>query len=206
MGPCAASASRPSSPAATSAALVNAVLPGLSHKLDKMLLIAALAASMAIIMTPSGASRHRAATSRHRVENILADSSALTVLGGTLARVAEERPPGRTWLRMGTSWVCPPPTTPWAAVHFVGGAGFGSAPQLAYDALLSRIASRCGVVVIATPFDVGFDHFGLAAATHAAFDSAREACEEQLGLATTAPTFRLGHRFASQPPPAPDML
>jgi len=83
-------------------------------------------------------------------------------------------------------------------VHFVGGAGFGSAPQLVYDELLSTIAERCGVVVIATPFDVSFDHWKLSAATGEEFERALSECQATLGLSGSAPIYRVGHSLGAK--------
>ena len=95
---------------------------------------------------------HGWALPRARPAACVADSDALAVLGGTLARVADARDPERRrWKNMGGAWVLAPASTPWGTLHFVGGAGFGSAPQLAYDQLLSTVVRRCGVLVIATP-------------------------------------------------------
>ena len=46
--------------------------------------------------------------------------------------------------------------------HFIGGAALGTFPQVAYKALLTRVAQRCGVAVVATPFDLGLDHDAVA--------------------------------------------
>ena len=100
---------------------------------------------------------------------------------------------------VGGAWVLAPPgATPWGVLHFVGGAGFGSAPQLAYDELLATVARRCGVVVVATPFDVRLDHWSLAAGVHADADRALAECQSMFGLAAGAPIFRLGHSFAER--------
>lgn len=127
-----------------------------------------------------------------------ASGSALVVLGGTLARAAEARPKGKGWVQSGEAWVQLPQSTPWAVVHFVGGAGFGSAPQFVYDELLTTIVQRCGVAVIATPYDVAFNHRQLAAATQDAFERAREECQTLYGLSTSAPTYRLGHSLGAK--------
>jgi len=125
------------------------------------------------------------------------DGGALAVLGGTLARVASERKQG-AWVQMGDAWMLAPQSTPWAAVHFVGGAGFGSAPQLSYASLLSTVVERCGVVVIATPYDVAFDHWRLSESVLKAYDVARTSCQATLGLSADAPTFRLGHSLGAK--------
>ena len=126
------------------------------------------------------------------------DSAALTVLGGALSRAARARGRG-SWVQVGETWVLPPPdATPWATVHFVGGAGFGSAPQLAYDELLATISRRCGVAVVAAPFDVALDHAALASGVEGRFDRGRQWCEETLGLAATAPAYQLGHSLGAK--------
>ena len=60
-------------------------------------------------------------------------------LGGALVR-AEAREERREWRFVGDegagSWLFLPPSTPWAVVHFVGGAALGAVPQLCYDGLL----------------------------------------------------------------------
>jgi len=123
---------------------------------------------------------------------------ALTVLGGSLARVAAQRPPPASWTRLSRAWVLPPVSTPWAAIHFVGGAGFGSAPQLCYDELLSNVAQRCGVCVVATPYDVSLDHWALSAAVHSDFEHALAECQTAFGLAPDAPVYRLGHSLGAK--------
>ena len=96
------------------------------------------------------------------------------------------------------AWVLAPQSTPWAAVHFVGGAGFGSAPQLSYASLLSSVVQRCGVVVIATPYDVGIDHWRLSAGVHKTYEAALTDCQATLGLSADAPSFRLGHSLGAK--------
>ena len=47
-------------------------------------------------------------------------------------------------------------------VHFVGGAVLGSYPHIAYDAFLRRLGDDAGVVVVATPYELGVDHGAIA--------------------------------------------
>lgn len=122
---------------------------------------------------------------------------ALTALGGSLARVSQQQRPAK-WLREGESFVQLPPGTPWGCVHFVGGAGLGSAPSLCYDALLSALAMRTGVAVIATPFDLGVDHWAASRVVASRFDVARDVCVREYGLSPAAPTFRLGHSLGAK--------
>jgi hypothetical protein len=87
---------------------------------------------------------------------------ALTVLGGAIERAGVgEAPLG--WRQMGEAWVrIPQRALPWGAVHFLGGAALGAAPQLVYDRLLTEICERAQVAVIAVPYSPEQDHDKLA--------------------------------------------
>jgi len=123
---------------------------------------------------------------------------ALTLLGGALARSSDSAESSRDWQRVGNQWLRLPASTPWAVVHFVGGAGLGSAPQLCYNSLWADVCDRANVAVIATPYDVAPDHARLAAECMAGFESARaEACELGL-LPAAAPVFRAGHSLGAK--------
>ncbi|XP_035834967.1 uncharacterized protein LOC110880677 isoform X2 [Helianthus annuus] len=50
---------------------------------------------------------------------------------------------------------------PVAVVHFFGRIFVGAAPQLTYRLFLERLSEK-GVLVIATPYASGFDHFPIA--------------------------------------------
>jgi len=51
----------------------------------------------------------------------------------------------------------PPNKKPRALIHFLGGALLGAAPQLTYRYLLERLSSK-GYLVVATPYQLSFDH------------------------------------------------
>jgi len=51
----------------------------------------------------------------------------------------------------------PPSKKPRALIHFLGGALLGAAPQLTYRYLLERLSSK-GYLVVATPYQLSFDH------------------------------------------------
>ena len=53
--------------------------------------------------------------------------------------------------------------------HFIGGAALGTFPQVAYKALLTRVAQKCSLAVVATPFDLGLDHDAAARTCRTAF-------------------------------------
>ena len=89
------------------------------------------------------------------------------------------------------------PTAPgraWGVVHFIGGAVLGSYPHIAYDAFLTRVCEDAGVVVVATPYELGVDHAAVARSCGAAFDSAWAAVAAREGYdPTVAPVFAAGH-------------
>jgi hypothetical protein len=61
------------------------------------------------------------------------------------------------WLQVEQNWVLTPPK-PKGVIHFLGGAFFAAAPQIAYRRLLEKLASH-GYVIVATPFaNNTFDH------------------------------------------------
>lgn len=55
----------------------------------------------------------------------------------------------------------PPSSNPSCIICFLGGAGLGSFPQVAYNEFLLRISDRLNAAVITSPYDVGLDHFAL---------------------------------------------
>lgn len=127
------------------------------------------------------------------------DTNALAILGGALARIDDSREDNRWELVDGPAWMlAPKDRTPWAAVHFVGGAALGTAPQVCYDFLLSQLVERTGVAILATPYDIGTDHWALSRSVHAAFVKGLEECRERSGLSSSAPTFRLGHSLGAK--------
>lgn len=133
-----------------------------------------------LLSLPSAGSRHRLAP-RHAALTMVDGSEALTLLGGALARTSQTES-SREWQNVGGAWLRLPASTPWAVVHFVGGAALGSAPQLCYDALLSTVCDRGGVAVIASPYDTSPDHSRLATEVQDSFELSRKATEE-LGVA-----------------------
>ena len=75
--------------------------------------------------------------------------------------------------------------------HFIGGAALGTFPQVAYKALLTRVAQRCGVAVVATPFDLGLDHDAAARTCRVAF---RAEAARWRGL----PRYGIGHSLGAK--------
>ncbi|KAK6139100.1 hypothetical protein DH2020_027161 [Rehmannia glutinosa] len=66
------------------------------------------------------------------------------------------------WSEIEGAWVLRPRNSKLTSiVHFVGGIFVGAAPQLTYRLFLERLADK-GVLIIATPYASGFDHFLIA--------------------------------------------
>ncbi|RXH71725.1 hypothetical protein DVH24_025226 [Malus domestica] len=74
------------------------------------------------------------------------------------------------WTQVEGAWVLKPRNSePKAVVHFIGGIFVGAAPQLTYRLFLERLSEK-GILVIATPYASGFDHFFIADETQIKFD------------------------------------
>lgn len=74
------------------------------------------------------------------------------------------------WDEIEGAWVLKPKTSkPKLVVHFVGGVFVGAAPQLSYRLFLERLRQK-DVLVIATPYASGFDHFYIADEVQFKFD------------------------------------
>lgn len=55
----------------------------------------------------------------------------------------------------------PPSSNPSCVVCFLGGAGLGQFPQIAYNEFLLRVSDKLNAAVITAPYQVGLDHFAL---------------------------------------------
>lgn len=56
-------------------------------------------------------------------------------------------------------------SVPSCVIVFIGGAGLGQFPQIAYKEFLTRLSDRLNAAVITAPYSVGLDHFALAKRT-----------------------------------------
>ena len=103
-------------------------------------------------------------------------------------------PGGDGWEKIAGSWVRCPPGRAWGVVHFVGGAVLGSYPHIAYDAFLRRLGDDAGVVVVATPYELGVDHGAIARECQSSLDAAWSRAAAREGYDTaTMPVFAGGH-------------
>ncbi|KAI6686786.1 hypothetical protein NL676_032699 [Syzygium grande] len=98
------------------------------------------------------------------------------------------------WSQIEGAWVLKPrDSKPNAVVHFIGGIFVGAAPQLAYRLFLERLAEK-GILVIATPYASGFDHFFIADEVQFKFDRCHRYLQE---VVHDLPTFGIGHSLGS---------
>lgn len=95
---------------------------------------------------------------------------------------------GDGWEEINGAWVRTPPGRAWGVAHFIGGAVLGSYPHIAYDAVLSRLCDDAGVVVVATPYELGTNHGAIA-----------KECQEKLSKAWSAVAAREGYDPAVTP-------
>ncbi|KAK4258269.1 hypothetical protein QN277_007736 [Acacia crassicarpa] len=100
----------------------------------------------------------------------------------------------KNWSEVEGAWVLRPrSTTPKFVAHFVGGIFVGAAPQLTYRWFLERLSEK-GVLIIATPYASGFDHFHIADEVQFKFDRCYRMLQETI---QDLPTFGVGHSLGS---------
>eukprot|EP00177_Eucheuma_denticulatum_P002869 GFKZ01005153.1.p1 GENE.GFKZ01005153.1~~GFKZ01005153.1.p1 ORF type:complete len:483 (-),score=62.25 GFKZ01005153.1:330-1619(-) len=68
----------------------------------------------------------------------------------------------RRWQTKANNFILHPTVAPKAVFHFLGGAFFAAAPHILYRTFLERLCER-GYVIVATAYEIGFDHLGIAA-------------------------------------------
>ena len=81
----------------------------------------------------------------------------------------------------------------WGVVRFVGGAVLGSYPHIAYDAFLRRLGDDAGVVVVATPYELGVDHGAIAEVPIVPRRRVEPSGGEEGYDTATMPVFAAGH-------------
>ncbi|KAM0027105.1 putative alpha/Beta hydrolase [Helianthus debilis subsp. tardiflorus] len=100
----------------------------------------------------------------------------------------------RDWQEVDGAWVLRPKNLkPVAVVHFVGGIFVGAAPQLTYRLFLERLSEK-GVLVIATPYASGFDHFFIADEVQFKYDRCLRSLHDTV---QDLPSFGIGHSLGS---------
>ncbi|XP_042495936.1 uncharacterized protein LOC122075100 isoform X1 [Macadamia integrifolia] len=98
------------------------------------------------------------------------------------------------WSEIEGAWVLKPRNSkPTSVVHFVGGIFVGAAPQLTYRLFLERLSEK-GILVVATPYASGFDHFLIADEVQFKFDRCIRFLQ---GTVSDLPIFGIGHSLGS---------
>jgi hypothetical protein len=121
---------------------------------------------------------------------------------GALDKLSKQNnrdPQKSRWEAQDSAWLLVPPLSPWLVIHFIGGAGFGTFPQISYKAFLEKIVELCGggVAVICCPYYLDVDHGSIAAEASALFDAVlRQRCED--GGWAPQRVVRLGHSLGAK--------
>lgn len=82
---------------------------------------------------------------------------------------------------------------PSCVIFFLGGAVLGQFPHIAYSTFLKRVAERTNAAVVAIPYEVGLDHFGIAQKAVSRMKSAVVECEDSRGYSSSLPKYAIGH-------------
>lgn len=87
---------------------------------------------------------------------------------------------------------------PSCIIMFIGGAGLGTYPHIAYNEFLLRLSNRLNAAVITTPYQVGLDHLELAKTTGDRLRRAIVYCEDKYGFSDQVPVFSLSHSLGAK--------
>ncbi len=99
------------------------------------------------------------------------------------------------WKKVGENAVLYPPTNemttqPPAVLHFLGGSLVGAVPHLTYRLLLESLGAL-GYVIVATPYNVTFDHLATCDSVLQQYELAKEDIIDQYGFCP--PVIGIGH-------------
>ena len=100
------------------------------------------------------------------------------------------------WREVEGTWVLAPPAgvKPRALVHFIGGAFVGASPQLTYRLFLEALVTKGDVVIVATPFAIGFEHLRIADENQFLFERAARALGDEV---EDLPVYGVGHSMGA---------
>ena len=96
------------------------------------------------------------------------------------------------WEELHGNWILRPPSTqetPRALLHFLGGALVGASPHITYRYLCERLAEK-GFLVVATPYQLSFDHLQTCDGIITRFELMAPAIARQYGA---LPVVGIGH-------------
>lgn len=87
---------------------------------------------------------------------------------------------------------------PWAVVHFVGGAAFGTYPDVSYGTLLSQLCDRIGACCLATPYELTLDHTSAAEEVDRLFRKTLETVRAERAWPDDLKVLGLGHSLGAK--------
>jgi hypothetical protein len=88
--------------------------------------------------------------------------------------------------------------SPSCIIFFLGGAVLGQFPHISYSTFLQRLATKMNASVIAIPYEVGLDHFGLAQKAVQKMKNAVITCEDSRGYSESLPKYAIGHSLGAK--------
>lgn len=87
---------------------------------------------------------------------------------------------------------------PSCVVFFLGGAVLGQFPHISYSSFLERLADRTNAAIVAIPYEVGLDHFGIAQGAVRRMKGAVIECEDSRGYPMSLPKYAIGHSLGAK--------
>ena len=88
--------------------------------------------------------------------------------------------------------------SPSCVIFFLGGAVLGQFPHISYSSFLKKLASATGASVVAVPYEVGLDHFGIARRAVKRMKNAVISCEDARGYPPGLPKYAVGHSLGAK--------
>ena len=89
-------------------------------------------------------------------------------------------------------------STPSCLIFFLGGAVLGQFPHIAYSSFIRRLSRKMNASVIAIPYEVGLDHFGIAQRAVNRMKNAVIQCEDSRGYPASLPKYAIGHSLGAK--------
>jgi hypothetical protein len=89
-------------------------------------------------------------------------------------------------------------STPSCIIFFLGGAVLGQFPHIAYSTFCQKLATKMNASIVAIPYEVGLDHFGIAQQAVKRMKSALIECEDSRGYPTQLPKYAIGHSLGAK--------
>ena len=87
---------------------------------------------------------------------------------------------------------------PSCVIFFLGGAVLGQFPHISYSTFLRKLATKMNAAVVAIPYEVGLDHFGIAQRSVKRMQNALKECVDSRGYASQLPKYAIGHSLGAK--------